>query len=119
MQVGRNPGKPSDPYGRLLQRLTVALGEADNLAQLSDKPSEDMDVRGLSPDELALITAYLANDRAGLTGWHATAARQYQTAMPVPPFSRQPAFAGQEQVVLPAARGKKSDSGLRLALKPR
>lgn len=101
MQVGRAPGNPSDPYGRLLQRLTVALGEAANLAQLTDTPSVDMDVRGLSPDELVLITAYLANDRAGLTGWHATAARRYQAAVPAPPFARQPAFAGQEQGRLP------------------
>lgn len=107
MQVDRTPGNPSDPYGRLLQRLTVALGEADNLALLSDKPAVDMDVRGLSPDELALITAYLASDRAWLDGWHATAARRYLASVSAPPFPRQPAFAGQERGRLPGGARQK------------
>jgi len=107
VQVDGTPGNPSDPYGRLLQRLTVALGEADNLALLSDKPAVDMDVRGLSPDELALITAYLASDRAWLDGWHATAARGYRASVSAPPFPRQPAFAGQERGRLPGGARQK------------
>ncbi len=97
MQVPVDTHNESDPYGRLLERLTVALDEADNLAQLSSQPPPDMEVRGLSPDELALITAYLAKDRAWLNGWHATAARHYQSAVAQPPFERQPALAGRER----------------------
>jgi len=97
MQTDGTPGNPSDPYGRLLQRLTTALGEADNLAQLSDTPTVEMDVRDLSPDELALISAYLASDRAWLGGWHGTAADWYQAPGLAPPFQRQPAFVGPGQ----------------------
>ncbi|YCH22841.1 hypothetical protein M1D96_04820 [Pseudomonas sp. D1-3] len=96
MQVPVDTQNDSDPYGRLLQRLTLALGEADNLAQLSDQPAADMEVRGLSPEELALISAYLAKDRAGLNGWHATATRHYQSAAPQPPFERQLTFSGHD-----------------------
>lgn len=94
MQVPVKTHKQLDPYARLLDRLTLALDEADNLAHLTSEPPPDMEVRGLSPDELALITAYLVNDRAWLNGWHATAARYYQAAVQPPPFERQPAFAG-------------------------
>ncbi|SHL03981.1 hypothetical protein [Phytopseudomonas punonensis] len=94
MQVPIEAHKQSDPYGRLLERLTVALGEADTLAQLSSEPSPDMEVRGLSSDELALITAYLADDRASLNGWYATAARHQQRVVLPPPFERHPAIAG-------------------------
>ncbi|OLU23296.1 hypothetical protein BVH03_24085 [Pseudomonas sp. PA15(2017)] len=97
MQVPLDTPNESDPYGRLLERLTVALDEADNLAQLSSQPLPDMEVRGLSPDELALIIAYLAKDRAWLNGWHATAARHYQSAVTQPPFQRQPALASRER----------------------
>lgn len=97
MQVRVDTHNESDPYGRLLERLTVALDEADNLAQLSSQPPPDMEVRGLSPAELALITAYLAKDRARLNGWHATAARQYQSAVVQPPFKRQSALASRER----------------------
>ncbi len=97
MQVPVDPPEESDPYERLLTRLTAALSEADNLAQLSSEPPPDMEVRGLSADELALITAYLARDRAWLTGWHATAARQHQSSAVQPPFERQPALAGRER----------------------
>lgn len=67
----------ADPYGRLLQRLVAALHEADSLARLSDRPSVDMEVRGLSAAELALITAYLASGAAA-------------GAAASPPFVQQP-----------------------------
>lgn len=119
MQADGTPGNPSDPYGRLLQRLTTALGEADNLAQLSDKPTVEMDVRDLSPDELALISAYLASDRAWLGGWHGTAADWYQAPGLAPPFQRQPAFVGPGQGRSAVGARKKTDPALRLARKPR
>ncbi|TBU78382.1 hypothetical protein DNK06_05135 [Pseudomonas daroniae] len=83
----------TDPYGRLLRRLTCALDEASSLARLSDEPPGEMEVRGLSAAELALIAAYLANDHDWLKGWHATAAQQYWSGVvpsePVqPPFER-------------------------------
>lgn len=102
-----------DPYGRLLQRLTLALDDADSLARLSDKPSGDMEVRGLSVAELELIRAYLASDQDWLKGWHATAAQQYRSGMVsleplAPPFKRhQVSRPGQpwrpSAVVLPEA----------------
>lgn len=58
----------TDPYGRLLQRLVSALHEADSLARLADQPSVDMEVRGLSAADLALITAYLASQRSCPSG---------------------------------------------------
>lgn len=71
----------ADPYGRLLQRLVAALHEADSLARLSDRPSVDMEVRGLSAAELALITAYLASGAAA-------------EAAASPPFVQQPVVIG-------------------------
>lgn len=83
----------ADPYGRLLQRLTSALDEASSLARLSDEPSSDMEVRGLSAAELALIKAYLANDHDWLRGWRAIGIPQYPPGVALlqavsPPFKR-------------------------------
>lgn len=88
--VGENK---DDPFGRLLQRLTLALDDADSLARLSDKPSGDMEVRGLSVVELELIRAYLASDQDWLRGWHAMAAQPYRSGTVsveplAPPFKR-------------------------------
>lgn len=76
----------ADPYGHLLQRLASALDEASNLDHLSDEPATEMEVRGLSATELALITAYLANDYDWLRGWHITGAAPEEHLSP--PFER-------------------------------
>ncbi|UCJ16629.1 hypothetical protein K5Q02_23125 [Pseudomonas sp. MM211] len=97
MEHSANNDGGGDPYGRLLQRLTSALDEADSLARLSDAPCADMEVRGLSAAELALITAYMSNDHQWLKGWHATTAQHYLSGVaslePVqPPFERHSVF---------------------------
>ncbi|SDH49524.1 hypothetical protein SAMN05216588_10550 [Pseudomonas flavescens] len=76
MEHSTDDANEDDPCGRLLQRLTSALDEADSLARLSDAPSGDMEVRGLSAAELALIMAYLANDRDWLKVWYAMSAQR-------------------------------------------
>ncbi|TBU90880.1 hypothetical protein [Phytopseudomonas dryadis] len=88
-QAGQAENK-GDPYGQLLQRLTSALHEADSLARLSDEPSSELEVRGLSASELAMIRAYLANDRDWLRIWHTAAAEQVSAAGAgvAPPFRR-------------------------------
>lgn len=60
-------------YERLLQRLALALDEADNLSRLSAKPPLELEVRDLTSAELELIRAYMDRDLDWLRGWHAAA----------------------------------------------
>ena len=62
-------------YGRLLQRLALALDEADSVSR---KPAgsaheHELELSGLSPAELQLVRAYLDQDLSWLQGWHAAA----------------------------------------------
>ncbi|RJG12110.1 hypothetical protein D3879_01945 [Pseudomonas cavernicola] len=61
-------------YERLLQRLALALDEADSATRLHKEPPRELELRGLSPAELELIRAYLDRDLHWLRGWHAAAA---------------------------------------------
>src|SRR5690606_9447500 len=63
-------------YGRVLQRLTVALEEAERNAN----GAAELEVRGLTPAEFELIRAYLHQDAQWLSGWHAAAEEQAQLA---------------------------------------
>ncbi len=67
-------------YGRVLQRLTVALEEAERTAGDSDSASvtTELEVGGLTPAEFDLIRAYLQQDAQWLSGWHAAAEEQAQ-----------------------------------------
>ncbi|MBD9482670.1 hypothetical protein IB229_06795 [Pseudomonas sp. PDM14] len=60
-------------YERLLQRLALALDEADTATRLRDAPPSELELRGLTPAELELIRAYLDHDLHWLRGWHAAA----------------------------------------------
>lgn len=60
-------------YERLLQRLALALEEADTASRLHAEPRRELELDGLSPAELELIHAYLNRDLHWLRGWHAAA----------------------------------------------
>ncbi|SIQ81860.1 hypothetical protein [Aquipseudomonas alcaligenes] len=60
-------------YERLLQRLALALQEADTATRLHQAPPDELELRGLTPAELELIRAYLDRDLHWLRGWHAAA----------------------------------------------
>jgi hypothetical protein len=60
-------------YGRLLQRLALALDEADSASRLSAEPARELELSDLSPAELQLVRAYLDQDMSWLQGWHAAA----------------------------------------------
>lgn len=80
-------------YERLLQRLALALGEADSAARWHATSPDELELRGLTPGELALIQAYLADDMQWLRGWHAAAeelARIEQAPVPSTRTPRQP-----------------------------
>ncbi|MDM8348072.1 hypothetical protein P8H27_04085 [Pseudomonas sp. sp1636] len=60
-------------YERLLQRLAVALDEADSMTRLSAKAPDELELRGLTAAEVELIRAYMDHDLNWLRGWHAAA----------------------------------------------
>jgi hypothetical protein len=60
-------------YGRLLQRLALALDEADSAGRQTTEPTHEVELSGLSPPELQLVHAYLDQDMRWLQGWHAAA----------------------------------------------
>ncbi|WP_439859811.1 hypothetical protein [Pseudomonas sp. MBLB4136] len=62
-----------DLYKRLLQRLALALDEADSLGRISESPPGELELRGLTAAELELIRAYMDHDLNWLRGWHAAA----------------------------------------------
>lgn len=68
-QVERGDGL----YERLLQRLALALEEAETASRLHAEPPCELEVDGLSSAELELIRAYLNRDLNWLRGWHAAA----------------------------------------------
>ena len=73
MAVARQAERGDGLYGRLLQRLALALEEADTASRLHAEPLRELELDGLSPAELELIRAYLNRDLHWLRGWHAAA----------------------------------------------
>ncbi|VXC81090.1 conserved hypothetical protein [Pseudomonas sp. 8Z] len=65
--------RASSLYERLLQRLALALEEAETASRLHAEPRHDLELDGLSTAELELIHAYLNHDLQWLRGWHAAA----------------------------------------------
>jgi DNA-directed RNA polymerase subunit RPC12/RpoP len=65
-------------YGRVLQRLTMALEEAERTADGKAGAMGELEVGGLTPAEFDLIRAYLQQDSQWLSGWHAAAEEQAQ-----------------------------------------
>ncbi|WP_339490166.1 hypothetical protein [Pseudomonas sp. EL_65y_Pfl2_R95] len=61
-------------YSRLLQRLTIALDDAQSVQGLATTEPQELELRGLTAAEHELISAYLARDSNWLRGWHAAAA---------------------------------------------
>lgn len=72
-ELHRASASGSGLYERLLQRLALALDEADTAERLRDECPMELELRGLSSAELALIRAYLDQDVNWLRGWHAAA----------------------------------------------
>jgi hypothetical protein len=70
-------------YERLLQRLALALQEADTATRLHQAPPDELELSGLTPAELELIRAYLDRDLNWLRGWHAAAEQLPAAAKPV------------------------------------
>lgn len=60
-------------YGRLLERLALALDEAHSPDRSASDASHELELSGLSPAELQLVRAYLNQDTSWLQGWHAAA----------------------------------------------
>ena len=65
-------------YGRVLQRLTLALEEAERTGNAAGDNGGELEVGGLTPAEFELIRAYLQQDARWLSGWHAAAEEQAQ-----------------------------------------
>lgn len=93
-------------YERLLQRLALALQEADTATRLHDLPPDELELRGLTPAEIELIRAYLDRDLHWLRGWHA-AAEELAVIEQLPAAASKPAGKLPSRVVnKPASRGK-------------
>ena len=92
-------------YDRLLQRLALALQEADTATRLHQAPPDELELSGLTPAELELIHAYLDRDLNWLRGWHAAAeelALIEQLPAATKPVTKLPARAASK----PLPRGK-------------
>lgn len=74
MVESRHTEVPEGLYGRLLQRLALALDEADCASRKPVDSARELELSGLSPSELQLVRAYLDQDLSWLQGWHAAAA---------------------------------------------
>lgn len=72
-ELHRASASGSGLYERLLQRLALALDEADTAERLRDECPVELELRGLSSAEMELIRAYLDQDVNWLRGWHAAA----------------------------------------------
>ena len=73
MVESRRTEVPEGLYGRLLQRLALALDKADSASSKPVDTSHELELSGLSPAELQLVRAYLDQDLSWLQGWHAAA----------------------------------------------
>jgi hypothetical protein len=74
----RRAGTGGGLYERLLQRLALALEEADSLGGLAAESPQELELRDLTSAEMELIRAYLNRDLDWLRGWHAAAQEMAQ-----------------------------------------
>ncbi|MGP0170780.1 hypothetical protein ACSVIJ_02760 [Pseudomonas sp. NCHU5208] len=73
MGDARTRERGGDPYERLLQRLALALDEAETASTLRAERRDELELKGLSSAEMELVQAYLNRDMNWLRGWHAAA----------------------------------------------
>lgn len=99
MGEGRQMERGGDLYERLLQRLALALDEAETASRLHAEPLRELELDGLSPAELELIRAYLNRDLHWLRGWHAAAE---ELAL----IQRQPVRVGKNASARPPTKAK-------------
>lgn len=78
MMESRRSEQTGGLYGRLLQRLALALDEAESARRLRDVEPQLVELKGLTNAEMELIQAYLERDLQWLQGWHAAAAELEQ-----------------------------------------
>lgn len=101
-ELHRASASGSGLYERLLQRLALALDEADTAERLRDECPVELELRGLSGAEMELIRAYLDQDVNWLRGWHAAAeelALLERAPARVPRHVRQPVPPSRPRVV--------------------
>ncbi len=92
-------------YERLLQRLSVALVEAESMQRVSADPVQELELRDLTSAELELIRAYLDRDLDWLRGWHA-AAEELALIEHWPPRTIKPRRSAGKSVIKPQAKSK-------------
>ena len=100
-ELHRASASGSGLYERLLQRLALALDEADTAERLRDECPVELELRGLSGAEMELIRAYLDQDVNWLRGWHAAAqelALLERSPTPLPRSTRHPAAHGRPRL---------------------
>jgi hypothetical protein len=93
MQRTKPVAVDSGPYGHLLQRIALALEEADSAVHMRIEPPAELELSDLSLAEMALIRAYLEGDLPWLRGWHGAAeglAHQERRTPPENPLVRLP-----------------------------
>ena len=73
MGEARTSERGGDLYERLLQRLALALDEAEVASTRCSEASQELVLDGLSGAEMELVQAYLNHDVSWLRGWHAAA----------------------------------------------
>ena len=95
------------PYGHLLQRLALALEEADTAVRMRTEVPTELELSDLSLAELALIRAYVEGDLPWLRGWHAAA--EEQAANPAPVAARRSGLARKRQPLCCALCGAVCD----------
>ena len=114
MRRSRADSAPAGPYGHLLQRLALALEEADNAAQLRSEVPAELELSGLTPAELQLIRAYIKRDLPWLRGWHAAAEevalnQEPVSRLPLKQLERKPLVARKRQPLQCAVCGSVAD----------
>lgn len=62
-------------YERLLERVAHALEDADDLSAKGGVAPAEVDLEGLSAEEVAWLRAFVQRDLQWLRGWHAAARR--------------------------------------------
>lgn len=103
-------------YSRLLQRLALALEEADSASRLGQTVPHELELRGLSAAELQLIHAYLDRDLNWLRGWHTAAQELVLLQQQVPRVAKSARLGSRAEPVGRTGRTSVDSSSLCCAL---